>query len=593
MKDFLKYVLATIVGLFATGLIMGLLLMMSIVGIVASDSATKRVEDNSVFVLNLNGGIAETADNNPFAALLNGGDAAVGLNDLLSAIKKAKANEDVKGIYLDAGSLSAGFATLKEVRDALVDFKTSGKWIVAYADSYSQAGYYMASVADKILLNPQGSVDIHGLASQPFYIKDLCQKFGVKYQVVKVGTYKSATEMYTEDHMSDANREQMSAIVNGAWDVIVKDMAKSRKLNADSLNAYADRLIALEPTDNMLKYKLVDKLVFADKVKDEVKAMLGLEEDDSIEKIGLAEMLNVPTEDEGDDEIAVYYMQGDIVQSAGFASPAFGGNGPQIVAETVCKDLENLMNDDDVKAVVLRVNSGGGDAYASEQIWHMVTELKAKKPVVVSMGDYAASGAYYLSCNASYVFAQPNTLTGSIGIFGVIPDMSQLVTEKLGVKFDEVKTNRNSTFGNMAARSLNEEELSLLNGRIRNGYELFRKRVVDGRKLTVDHVESIAQGHVWIGSDALGIKLVDALGSLDDAVKKAAELAKVDSYFTSDYPGEADFFDQILEANNGNDLLDSHLRLTLGTMYEPFMFVRQLNEQPMIQARMPYWCNIK
>ena len=319
--------------------------------------------------------------------------------------------------------------------------------------------------------------------------------------------------------------------------------------------------------------------------------MLGVKDDKSIIQLSVSDMANVKSNyNKGDDQIAVYYASGGIVQEgiSGFMS-----QGSQIVAKDVCTDLEALMNDDDVKAVVLRINSGGGDAYASEQMWHQIVELKKKKPVVVSMGDYAASGAYYMSCPASWIVAQPNTLTGSIGIFGVFPDYSNLVTQKLGVKFDEVKTNRNSTFGNTMARPLNAEEQQMLQGYINRGYQLFRQRVADGRKQSAQDIEKIAQGRVWIGADALKIHLVDQLGGLDDAVAKAAKLAKLDSYYTSEYPAPGSITDQLFNSMSSSNYLDEQLRLTLGSMYEPFMQMRTLNQRQMLQAQLPFVINMK
>lgn len=592
MKDFLKYVLATIVGIVAFLIVAGIFGVMSIVGIVASGQATKPVEDGSVLVLNLSGSISEQGQDDIMGKLTGNYSPTNGLNEILAAVKKAKNNENVKGIYIEAGALGAGLATLQEIRLALVDFRKSGKWIVAYGDSYSQGAYYLASVADKVYINPKGMLDWHGLGSQPMFYKDLLAKFGVKYQVVKVGTFKSATETYTEDHMSDANRLQTSLYINGAWKNICEAVAKSRGISVNSLNKYADEYTAFQSAELLKKRKMVDELMYADNVKTTIKKMLKLDDDDIIPQISVSDMLNVKGDKEKGDEIAIYYAYGDVVQSS--EQSMITGGGHCIASSTVCRDLEDLMNDDDVKAVVIRVNSGGGDAYASEQIWHQVSKLKAKKPVVVSMGDYAASGAYYLSAPASWIMAQPNTLTGSIGIFAVIPDLSGLITQKLGVKFDEVKTNRNSTFGNTMARPFNAEETAMMQAYVDRGYLLFRKRVADGRRLPVENVEKIAQGRVWIGTDALKIKLVDQLGGLDDAVKKAAQLAKIKDYYTSEYPAPMSWTEQLFGdiTSNGN-YLDEQLRLTLGDLYEPFCMMRTLNKQNALQARLPYIMNIK
>ncbi|WP_068855302.1 signal peptide peptidase SppA [Leyella lascolaii] len=590
MKNFFKQVLATVVGLIAFGAIVTFMGIISIVGMIASGDSTPEVSNNSVMVLNLSGVIDEQGQEDFLGTLTGNTMSNLGLDNMLSAIKKAKDNDKIKGIYIEAGILQAGYATMQEIRNALLDFKKKGKWIVAYGDTYTQGTYYIASAADKVYLNPKGMIDWHGLGAQPQFYKDLMAKFGVRYQVVKVGTYKSFTETYTEDKMSDANRTQVSAYINGTWNNICKAVSESRKISTDSLNAYADRLITFEPAENILKYKMVDGLIYADQVKDEIKKMLKIGKDKKIKQIGLSEMANIKDKKAKGDEIAVYYAYGSIVQS-GAASVL--SQEHSIVGPEVCKDLEDLMNDDDVKAVVVRINSGGGDAYASEQLWHQMVELKKKKPVVVSMGDYAASGAYYMSCPANWIVAQPNTLTGSIGIFAAIPDMSGLITQKLGVKFDEVKTNRNSTFGNVMARPFNDEELDYLQAYVNRGYQLFRQRVADGRRQKTADIEKVAQGRVWLGSDALKIKLVDELGGLNQAVAKAASLAKLKEYHTKNYPAVPSWTEQLMASAGRNNYLDEQLRLTLGDLYEPFVMLRSMNEREVLQARIPFVLNIK
>lgn len=590
MKNFFKQVLATVVGLIAFGAIVTFMGIISIVGMIASGDSTPEVSNNSVMVLNLSGVIDEQGQEDFLGTLTGNTMSNLGLDNMLSAIKKAKDNDKIKGIYIEAGILQAGYATMQEIRNALLDFKKKGKWIVAYGDTYTQGTYYIASAADKVYLNPKGMIDWHGLGAQPQFYKDLMAKFGVRYQVVKVGTYKSFTETYTEDKMSDANRTQVSAYINGTWNNICKAVSESRKISTDSLNAYADRLITFEPAENILKYKMVDGLIYADQVKDEIKKMLKIGKDKKIKQIGLSEMANIKDKKAKGDEIAVYYAYGSIVQSG---AESVLSQEHSIVGPEVCKDLEDLMNDDDVKAVVVRINSGGGDAYASEQLWHQMVELKKKKPVVVSMGDYAASGAYYMSCPANWIVAQPNTLTGSIGIFAAIPDMSGLITQKLGVKFDEVKTNRNSTFGNVMARPFNDEELDYLQAYVNRGYQLFRQRVADGRRQKTTDIEKVAQGRVWLGSDALKIKLVDELGGLNQAVAKAASLAKLKEYHTKNYPAVPSWTEQLMASAGRNNYLDEQLRLTLGDLYEPFVMLRSMNEREVLQARIPFVLNIK
>ena len=592
MKDFIKNVLATMVGMFGFFIVMGVIGMMSIIGMIASGNAAQNVEKNSVFVLNLSGTISEQGSENPLSMFTGDNSLNSGLNDILSSIKKAKANDDIKGIYIEAGALATNYATLQEIRNALADFRKSGKWIVAYGDFYTQGAYYVASVANKVYINPKGIVDWHGIGAQTMFYKDFMAKFGVKWEIVKVGTFKSATETFTEEKMSDANRLQTKTFIDGTWRNVCDAVSKSRGISVDSLNSYADSYLALQATETLVKAKMVDGMMYGDQVKDAVKKMMKLEKDDDIAQLTLNDMLNVKDEKVEGSEIAVYYAEGDIVQDPK-AATMFGNNN-YIASRKVCKDLEDLMNDDDVKAVVVRINSGGGDAYASEQMWHQMSELRKVKPVVVSMGDYAASGAYYMSAPASWIVAQPNTLTGSIGIFAVIPDLSGLVTTKLGVRFDEVKTNRNSTFGNLMARPFNAEEKAMLQASVNRGYSLFRQRVADGRRLPVESVEKIAQGRVWLATDALNIKLVDQLGGIDDAVKKAAELAKLKDYYTSDYPAAASWMDAMLNSmSSSGTYLDEQLRQTLGDFYQPFTMLRSIDKREAIQARIPYAISIK
>lgn len=590
MKDFFKYMSATVVGLIVFTLLTGVIGAMCIVGMIASGSSAKDVSENSVMVLNMSGMLDERSESS-FMDELNGGTVGtIGLDDVLEAIGKAKDNDKIKGIYIEAGMLSAdSYASLAAIRNALLDFKKSGKWIVAYGDVYTQGTYYVASVADKVFLNPSGQIDWHGISSQPVFLKDLMAKFGVKMQLAKVGTYKSAPEMYTADKMSDANREQVTAYVNGIWQNVCKAVSESRKISVEQLNAYADNFITLNDPKDFVKYKFVDKLIYTDQIDAEINKLLKQDADDNINTVSLAEMKVVKSKEEKGEEIAVYYAYGNIVDNA---TGGMLSNEHNIVSKIVCDDLKALMDDDDVKAVVLRINSGGGSAYASEQIWHYVEMLKKEKPVVVSMGGMAASGGYYISSGANWIVAEPTTLTGSIGIFGMFPDFSGLLTEKLGVKFDEVKTNKHGAFGT-PARPFNEEEMRYLNNYIDRGYALFRSRVAQGRKMKVEQVEKIAQGRVWLGQDALKVKLVDELGGLDKAVAKAAQLAKLKEYHTAAYPGKTSWVDQLLNNLSGESYINAQARQALGEYYEPFMLMKDINNQSAIQARIPFKLNIK
>ena len=591
MKDFIKHTLATVVGIFLFGIITCILMLMSIVGMMASDSQTKTIDDNSVLVIKLKGIIDDKTNDegNPLATLLGEEVETQGLYNLVEAIKRAKQSDEIKGIYIEAGAISADPATITALRDALKDFKKSKKFIVAYADQYSQGSYYISSVADKVWVNPLGMVALHGIGTQPRYVRDFLAKVGIKMQVVKVGQYKSATETYTEDHMSDANREQVTAYMTGIWNHMLKGIAESRKLSVDTLNAYADRVMDLASTETLKKNKLIDGTLYTDQVKGEVKKLLKIDDDDDISQVSVAQMLQTKSgSSSSDNQIAIYFCEGTIVQQP--TEVYLMGGGSTIIGNNVCKDLESLAKDDDVKAVVIRINSGGGDAYASEQMWHQIMELKKVKPVVISMGGLAASGGYYMSCGATWIVAEPTTITGSIGIFGTFADISNLMTQKLGFKYDEVKTNRNATMSVMPmARPFTGEELNLLQGYIDRGYTLFRKRVADGRHLKVEDVEKIAQGRVWLGKDAIGIKLVDQLGSLKDAVDMAAKFAKVkdDDFYTSTYPAAESWTDNLLkQATGGGNYLDAQFKDVLGEYYEPFMLMKTIRQQSPVQARM-------
>ena len=587
----MKQAFATVVGILIFTVAMGIIGVISIVGMVASTDSTPKVADNSVLVLNLNGVMQERSEDDIYGLLTGGEMTSLGLDDLAEAIDKAKTDDNVKGIYIEAGMFAPdGPASVQALRNKLVEFKKSGKWIVAYGDQYTQSAYWLCSVADKVIVNPEGIVDWHGLCTETMYFKDLLAKFGVKMQIAKVGKFKSAVEPFFADKMSDANREQISVYLNGIWGNIVKDVAQSRKLDAKTLNAYADSLVTFSSADDLVKMKLVDQVAYYDEVRADIKKRLGLDEDDKISQVSVSQMCAQPNKNKADDRIAVYYAYGDIVSDAEDGM----SQGSAICSGNVVPDLEELMDDDDVKAVVLRVNSPGGSAYASEQIWRAVTRLKAKKPVVVSMGTYAASGGYYISCAANYIYAEPTTLTGSIGIFGMFPDVSGLLTDKLGLKFDHVKTNKNSQFGT-TSRPFTEEEMQYLTNMVDRGYKTFTKRVSDGRKIPVERVYEIAEGRVWLGQDALKIKLVDAIGGIDQAVAKAAELAKVKEYRTRAYPAKADMWESLLNraSSEGGNYLDGKLRATLGEYYAPFMYLKQLDRQDAIQARMPAHIVIK
>lgn len=545
-------------------------------------------------VMKLQGQIEDRTEDNWLGELTGEQFNNIGMNRILSSIRKAKNEDKVKGIYLETGILETDYATLQEIRNALADFKKSGKWIIAYGDALSQGGYYLASVANKVYVNPEGNVDWHGIASQPQYIKDVAAKFGVHFTVVKVGKYKSYTETYTEDKMSDANREQVSRYIGGLWLQMLGDVSKSRNISKDSLNRYADGLMVFDDTKLLKSRKMVDGFCYYDEIRDVVKKQLGLKADDTINQVDYNDVdMTIDDSNLMGEEIAVYYCQGSIVR---METPSIYDSEQQIVSTKVIKDLQELADNSQVKAVVLRINSGGGDAYASEQIWRAVKELNKKKPVVVSMGGMAASGAYYMSMGAQYIMAQPTTLTGSIGIFGALPDFSDLMTKKLGFKYDEVKTNRNSAYASAGmSRPWSAEEIATMQNYVNRGYSLFRNRVAEGRKMSTEQVEKIAQGRVWLGTDAKKIKLIDGFGGLSDAIDKAAELAHLSSYQAVEYPALAGWMEQLLDMAGGNKgtYLDEQLRLALGDLYQPFIMIRNMKEKEPIQAALPYVLNIQ
>lgn len=591
MKQFLKYVLATIVGIFCTGMLMGLMSLFMLIMMAVTSSDKPNVKDGTILRISLNGTIEERSKDNPFSSLL-GNDMAKtqGLDDLIKAIKVAKTNKAISGIYLEGGVMMADYATAQELRKALVDFKQSKKFIVAYGDNYEQGAYYVASVADKVLLNPSGMLNWHGIASQPIFFTDLLKKVGVKMQVFKVGTYKSAVEPFILTEMSDANRQQVTAFIGDIWQNVCNDVAQSRRLSVDSLNAYADRYITFADPQSYVKARLVDSLTYVDGVRNNLRALC---QQDKVNFVSPEELAKLDAPEKGDGTIAVYYAQGDIVDQ--ITNNNITNNESYIVGSKVVEDLDRLANNDDIKAVVLRINSGGGSAYASEQMWRAIQLLKKKKPVVVSMSGMAASGGYYMSCGADYIVAEPTTLTGSIGIFGMIPDISGLMTEKLGLHFDVVKTNKSADFGAMG-RGFNADEAMTMQNYVNRGYRLFINRVAAGRKMTAEQVDRIGQGRVWTGNQALKIKLVDKLGTLDDAIAVAAQRAKLKKYTVTAQPDKQAWFDQLLSATVKRDYMEEKLQATLGVYYAPLRFVSTLNgmnAKDYVQARMFYAPNLK
>ncbi len=591
MKSFLKQVLAVIVGICSVGAFATLMFFVMLGVMLATGDEKQSVSDNSILRIELTGTVVDrSTPDNPLNQLLGRSNASSqGLDVLIDAIKTAKSDKRIKGIYIEGGTMSSDFATLQELRGALVDFKSSGKFIVSYADSYTQGAYYIASVGDRVLINPSGLLDWHGIAMQPMFWTGLMEKVGVKAQVFKVGTYKSAVEPFILKEMSPANREQVESMITDLWKETCTAVATSRKLSPDSLNAYADRYITLADGADYKRLKLVDDLTYVDQVRDELRKRMNDKEVTFVSP----EVVAAQAEDTGDDDnqVAVYYASGNIVDVAG--SGALMGGGDEIIGSRVVEDLDKLANDKDVKAVVLRINSGGGSAYASEQMWRAVQLLKKKKPVVVSMGGMAASGGYYMSCGANYIVAEPTTLTGSIGIFGLIPDFSGLVKDKLGLRFDVVKTNKASDFGTLS-RPFDAAESAALQAHVNRGYALFLKRVADGRtaaghKMTPEAVDHIAQGRVWTGNQALKNGLVDKIGTLNDAILKAEQLAQTKNPAVVRYPAPKSWMESFSKEQQEDDYFERKMKLVLGDYYEPLNFIQNVDRGNYLQARLFFY----
>ena len=586
MKDFIKHTLASMLGIILASIVLGILGIVTLVGMVASSDTETVVKEKSVFVLNLEGLLVERVQDNPLNDIMGKNFQECGLDDILTSIRKAKDNENIKGIYLQAGIMDAPCASLEEIRNALKSFKESGKFIVAYGDNYTQGMYYLASVADKVIVNPQGTIAWQGLASQTIFYKDLLKKIGVEMEIFKVGTYKSAIEPFIATEMSDANREQITAFLNSTWKRLLEDVSASRGMSEDDLKKCADDFMMFSQAETYIANGLADTLLYKDGVLDYLKTLTGCEADERLHTLSLNDMKNVKRNvplDKSGNIIAVYYAFGEIDNAT---STDEGINSTKVI-----KDLRKLREDETVKAVVLRVNSPGGSAFGSEQIWREVTLLKEEKPVIVSMGDYAASGGYYISCAANCIVADPTTLTGSIGIFGMFPNLENLLTDKLGLHFETVKTNRFADMGNMT-RSFNDAEKAALQNYINNGYKLFVQRCAEGRGMSVEAIEKIAEGRVWTGSMAKELGLVDELGGLDKALEIAAQKAGVENYSVLNYPEMDNVLSTLLNEEK-KDYIESQMAETLGEYYDFAKFVRNIKNADRIQARMPFDLQIR
>ena len=588
MRSFFKYVLATVTGI-VISVVLVVIIGVIIIGAMVSSVSNREVAvaDNSVLRMQLNYSISERTIPNPFEELdvpgFNG-NKQFGLTDILERIEGAKTDDRIKGIYLDLSAVSASFATLQEIRDALLDFKESGKFIVAYSDHYTQRAYYLVSTADKVYVNPEGAVDFRGLASETMFLKGALDKLGIEAQVVKVGTYKSAVEPFVLDRMSDANREQVTAFLGSIYNYYLDEVAASRKVSRDSLFRIADQFL-VHTAQDAVDYGLVDGVKYKDELLGELRGLLNLEDDDDINSISLTKY-KPETPSGGSaagDRVAVVYAVGEIVSGE--------GSDEVIGSDRISRELRKVRRDDKVKAVVFRINSPGGSAMASDVIWREVSLLRETKPVIVSMGDVAASGGYYIAAAADSIFAQPNTITGSIGVFGVVPNMQNLINDKLGVTFDGVKTGQYADYRTNVDRPLTAEERNILQTEVNRIYDTFLQRVASGRGLSTAQVDSIGQGRVWTGLQALENGLVDRLGSFDDAVSAAAAKAGLEDYRIVSYPAISSPFESLV-GGSAERISTWFGQREMGEYYRYYQQMQTGLQLRGIQARLPFTMEI-
>lgn len=578
MKQFLKYVLATITGLFLFIIISFFILA----GIAASAGSEKKavVETNSVLKMNLNYTIPEKTNDNPFAGLSLGNlkpNKAIGLTEIREVIKKAKTDDNIKGIYLELGINDNGLATLEAVRQALIDFRKSGKFVYAYGEVLSQKAYYLATAADKIYLNPNGGMELKGFGREIMYYKGLFDKLGIEVQDFHCGAFKSAIEPFVRTNMSEPNREQLKNIYGDVYAQFLSNIAKERKLDTATLNDIVNNLKADSPAKDK-ELKLVDEVFYLDQVLAEMKSKLGIDKKKEVTMIELAKYATtLEPKTEGTGKIAVLYAEGEIVDGEGEE----GKIGGEKYAEVISK----LRQDEKIKAIVLRVNSPGGSALASDVMWRELVLAKKEKPVVVSFGDVAASGGYYISCIGDRIFAQPNTITGSIGVFGLLPNARKMLNEKLGITLDEVEVTKHAVLGGIT-KPLDAEEAAFTQKSVERIYSEFKSRVAEGRKKDTAYIETIAQGRVWTGTQGIKIGLVDELGGLDEAVAYAAKAANLNDYYTKSYPEEKSFGEKIAESFSSAKM--NLVKEELGEEYEVYKTINWIKKTKGIQARMVY-----
>ncbi|CAH0142920.1 Protease 4 [Pedobacter sp. Bi27] len=588
MREFFKYLFASMLGFFLSIVIVFVICFVVVVGLISSIDSDKTVvvSNNSVLFLNLDQAITERTPKNPFGNLPIVGSEekdGIGLNDFLKAVQKAKTDDNIKCIYLNVSSPNAGFATLREVRNALIDFKKSHKKIIAYSEVYTQGAYYLASVADKVYLNPEGALEFKGFSSELTFFKGTLEKVGVEMQVIRVGNYKSAVEPFILDKMSDYNRKQVTAYVGGLYNTFLTDIAQSRNIQKDSLYNIADNYKVQQPQD-AVNFKMIDALKYKDQILEELRGLSGRTRGENIRSVTINDYAKNNTDTgEGKDKVAVIYANGEIN----------GGEGSdnQIGSERISRAIRKARLDDNIKAVVLRVNSPGGSALASDVIWREIVLTRKEKPVIASFGDVAASGGYYIGCAADSIFVQPNTITGSIGVFGIIPNFQNLMTNKLGITFDGVKTGKYADI--MATnRPMTAGERFIIQNELNRIYSGFVSRVADGRKKSKAYIDSIGGGHVWIGTDAVQIGLADRIGSFNDAIKAAAKKAKLKNYKVVEYPDVIDPWKSLMD--EGTDRIKTYYtKQELGDNYMLYQQMKKVIASSGIQARMPFEAVIK
>ncbi|WP_029283804.1 signal peptide peptidase SppA [Pedobacter sp. R20-19] len=588
MKDFFKYLFASMLGFFLSVVIIFIIVIVIIFGAISSfdDDKSVAVSNNSILFLNLDQPITERTPKNPFGNLPIVGSNekdGIGLNDLLKSIKKAKTDDNIKCIYLNVSSPNAGFATMREVRNALIDFKKSHKKIISYSEVYTQGAYYLASVADKIYLNPEGALEFKGFSSELTFFKGTLEKVGVEMQVIRVGNYKSAVEPFILDKMSDYNRKQVTAYVGGLYNTFLTDIAKSRNIERDTLFSIADQYKIQQPQD-ALNYKMVDGLKYKDQILEELKGISGRTKGENIRSVEINDYAKNSSEaNSSKNKVAVIYANGEI--SGG------EGNDNQIGSERISRAIRKARLDDDIKAVVIRVNSPGGSALASDVIWREIVLTKKEKPVIASFGDVAASGGYYIGCAADSIFVQPNTITGSIGVFGIIPNFQNLMTNKLGITFDGVKTGQYADI--MATnRPMTAGERFIIQNELNRVYNGFVSRVADGRKKSKAYIDSIGGGHVWIGTDAVQIGLADRIGSFNDAINAAAKKAKIKDFKVVEYPDVIDPLKSLMDEST-DKIKTYYTKQELGDHYMLYQQMKKVMASSGIQARMPFEAVIK